>query len=160
MTYGKYLTNACLNNINVNKASEKLIEEWEKRNITYPRTNGIVHKPIEIINKNNINKEVERLLEFKHLEYKKITKDTIYYISEQLYLSTPSALIVNIKRAKEIKKRKYDKLFLEEKIFLFKKDLSKDKYISIKEANLNNILKLKNRKLKKNRFNKELDKLR
>lgn len=163
-TLGKYLTNASFNNINVNKAFDKLIKEFENKNITYPRTDGIHHEEIKILNKKNINKEVERLIELDiEKEYKKkyneVNDNTIYYIAEQLNLSTPASLIDDVKKSKYVKKTLHIN-DIRKNFKKFKINKKLDKYLNLNECSLDDIIKIKNKKLNKNKFNKELDKLR
>jgi len=163
MTYGQYITNASTLNININNAHDSLITEWGKGSISYPRTNGVNHPPLTVKNFSKINKEVLHLLNFNiekvKKSYKKVNKDTIYYIVEQLQLSSPSSLINDIAKAKKIKKRKFDDEYLEKKITYFLNISKKDKYENINKVSLKDLKKIKTLKLNK-KLTKIFDKIR
>lgn len=165
MTYGKYITNATYKGINVDKAHEKLIGEWYNKSISYPRSDGIHHPPIVIIEPKKINPEVKNLLEFDATKIKKnyfeVTKENIYHIAEYLQLSTPSSLIGDIKRVFHKAKRVIKDEILEKSIYLFKNETKiDDVYVKIDDISLDDIITLKNKKLDKDLFNEELDFLR
>jgi len=164
MTYGKYITNASFNGVSVSGADKKLIEEWEKKSISYPRSDGINHSPIIVLNHKKINPEVKQLLEFDlnivKKSYKKVTEHTIYFISEYLNLSTPAALIDDVKKTVSYTKKLLHIDDIRRNLHKFKINKKDDKYIDIKDAKLRDIINIKNKKLDKNKFNKELDKLR
>jgi len=164
MTHGKYITNASFNGISVSNADKKLTEEWEKSNISYPRTDGINHKEIIILNEKKINPEVKNMLEFNieriKKTYNKVNEHTIYFIAEKLNLSTPSALIEDVKKAINYTKKILNIEDIKRNLKKFKINKINDMYIDIKDAKLRDIINNKNKKLQKDKFNKELDKIR
>jgi len=160
MTYGKYITNASICNTNLTNAHDKLIEEWGKGSISYPRSNGKNHPLITIEKPNIINREVKNLLEMDITKmkksYKKVNKNTIYYIVEQLHLSSPSSLIKDVTKALKIKKRQFEDKYLKKMINFFKNIEQEDEYIEIKKVNLRDIIKLETKKLNK-KLTKNID---
>ena len=57
---------ADINGINPENAFEKLKEEFSKGYVTYPRSDGMSHMPIEILNPFKVNKEIIKIM-YNHL---------------------------------------------------------------------------------------------
>jgi hypothetical protein len=107
---------------NVKNAFSQLLKEFEKGNVTYPRTDGIGHSYINVINEKHLSLEIKNILKEPPL-YKETEEyyiGDVYSLAGVLNLSTPASLISDIEKAKKLKIEKKEKI---------------DPYIGIKRKN-------------------------
>jgi hypothetical protein len=83
-----------------------LISEFEKGNVSYPRTSGLEHNELTIINHSAINREVKSLLEYNN-PYTIINKDfvqgDVFILANELKLSTPGSLVSDVEDSTLVK---------------------------------------------------------
>jgi hypothetical protein len=95
---------AKINKIDPENAFDRLKEEFSKGNVTYPRSDGTTHMPIEILNPFRVNKEIIKIMQTKPLYEKDdgYIYGDVYTLTGALFLSTPASLIEDIKKAEKI----------------------------------------------------------
>ena len=98
-----FLSSASKNGFSAENSYNKLLDEFQKGNITYPRTDGITHSPITIIS-SNINPQIKQILN-TYPNFKEINNTyvgDIYTLCGVLHLTTPGSIIKDLKKANQI----------------------------------------------------------
>jgi len=90
-----YLSNAYQKGYNISNSWDALIKEFEKGNISYPRTDSENHFGIEVINSNYIMPQVKALLtqEPKYLLREDLMRGDFFMMSKMLKLATPASIV-------------------------------------------------------------------
>ena len=105
MTLNKYLSNSTSSGISAKQSYDMLVNEFRKGNISYPRSDGKNHLPIEILQPSLINHQVKNWLEKEPtFEVQEVDQDNImvrgdfFILNEYLKLSTPATIVTDYEK--------------------------------------------------------------
>lgn len=105
ISLGHYLHNATKVGSSPSVAYQQLTNEFQRGNISYPRSNGKNHHPISIINPSKTHKLVKKIIEYKDkfLSMGKsfLKNASIYLLAEKLNLSSSASLVEDVELAKQ-----------------------------------------------------------
>lgn len=155
-----YCSSANKLGFDVKKAFNKLTDEFMKGYITYPRTDGVGHGEITILDSHSISNDIRTIFKTSPVFKKEpgfIIGD-MYTLAGELYLSSPSSLVEDTEKAKKTEPPKQIDLYIgaRRKEFLENEVL----YIDASNASMDILKELFEKDLSKSRtkipaYNKE-----
>lgn len=105
ISLGHFLHNSTKLGVTPSIAYNELTNEFNKGNMSYPRSDGKNHHPIKMYNPSKTHKLIKKIIDFKdkYLEIGKtfLKNASVYLIVEKLGLSTSSSLVDDIEIAKK-----------------------------------------------------------
>lgn len=126
----------------VKESFNKLTDEFMKGHVTYPRTDGIGHGEIKILDSHSISDDIKAIFQTSPVLKKepKFVIGDVYTLAGELYLSTPASLIEDIEKAKKIESPEKIDLYIgiRRKEFLENEVL----YIDSSKASMNTLKKI------------------
>ena len=119
MTLNKYLSNSTSSGISAKQSYDMLVNEFRKGNISYPRSDGKNHLPIEILQPSLINHQVKNWLEKEPtFEVQEVDQDNImvrgdfFILNEYLKLSTPATIVTDYEKCCRLNYKKEENKYI------------------------------------------------
>ncbi len=143
-TLNRYLSNATSKGITAQQSYDKLISEFRKGNVGYPRTDGVNHAPLRVLGedvdrtiKNNIEEEPN--IEVEDFGDYILVKADPFILNEYLKLSTPATIVNDYEKCNRKTYEKDEDLLIGLKHSQVEKSLMNN-YIFLDNFNFNEII--------------------
>jgi len=140
----RYMSNSREMGYSIGNSYNALLNEFERGNITYPRSDGFRHMMIQILNEDKMNRDVVNIIHHSNNSFKKgenYIEGDFFMLNRVLKLSTPGSLYSDyemVKKNRDIDENYVDLMFGIKQAKEYKKN---DIIIDVDDFDFNDMLR-------------------